>query len=163
MDRKLCISFRTDAHVEYRFQRNERALSSYIVEHPADCVEILEGTEEGYQTEVTPEGWFKLVWNRKNFDGWSCVNYLKTDKLHRRKLGEREVFFFSEKIRIKAEPYFCLWLGGPNGPLSAIKEHSRAVFYGTNGGLTEFRPRELTEEVFRASGTLHIDWYLELI
>jgi hypothetical protein len=89
------------------------------------------------------------------------VDYLVRGRLQPMELEGKPVFRYKEDIQITAEPYFAIWLGGPSGPLSAVKARSSSEFRGVDGRVCVYKPRELVERVFPVSGVLSVDWTLE--
>ena len=159
--RKLNISFNLDRSVEYHFSRNVRPLSQYIIEHPADQVQLLKA-DPGYRATVEANGWLRLSWEDNPMHGWSTVHYRKLDKLLPAFEGQGcEQFIFSEDTRIQARNRFGLWLGSRSGPLSAVGKLSNASFSPSDGRPLAFRPRELEEHIFQTSGMLNVRWVLE--
>jgi len=162
MIRKLGINFRPDRSVDYHFSRDVRPLKSYLIEHPADQVQ-LQNVPSGYRASVDTNGWLLLAWDDSPpLLGWSMLQYRKLDKLlsiDDKQGGER--YRFSEDIRIKAHPRYGLWLGSSVGPLSAVGKLSNALFTSLDGQTRTFRPQQLEEHVFATSGLLQIRWILE--
>lgn len=162
MDRKLTVEFHANRSVEYRFERSDRSLVTYTIEHPAEKVELV-FADVGYEVSITPQGWLRLTWRDNRASGWSRVHYRKREKLAPIVCEGKELLSYNENITIKAETHFGLWLGSPFGPLSAVRGRSSAIFKSVKGAVSHFEPRQLAEFVFRSSGTLQVSWVLEAL
>ena len=162
MDRKLTVSFLDDRSVEYHFSRNERPLRQYVIEHPAEQVQLLQA-DNGYESSKDANGWLRLLWPDNRQNGWSTVHYRKLEKLTPADSKDKFIFSFCEDVRIKSRNCFGLWLGSRRGPMSAVKVRSVATFLEDGGRELQFKPRELEEKVFRSSGLLKVRWTLERI
>lgn len=162
MLRKLSICFRPDRSVDYHFSRYARPLKSYLIEHPADQVQLL-NAPHGYKVSVEANGWLRLTWDDSPpLRGWSIMHYRKLAKLLPVDNEQGcEHNSFSEDIRIKAHPRYGLWLGSSVGPLTAVGKLSNALFTSLDGQTRTFRPQQLEEHVFATSGLLQIRWILE--
>ncbi|MFZ4593915.1 MAG: hypothetical protein ACOYOF_06640 [Verrucomicrobiaceae bacterium] len=164
-------------------------LSRYLVEHPADKVSVTGGqelTNHGYRHSVTPEGYLLLEWDRIREEETRLgrgLNNVKHGRMERIQ-GHPPLWRYTEQFKIKwvaPGDTFELRLHQPNDRISAVKAMSRAEFgMNSHGRLVtqEYRknkwhkgcpgfamamtPAQLSGAVFHCSGTLQVDWVLEL-
>ena len=160
--RKLTISFKENGDVEYAFFRHSKyKLYRYLIEHPFELVEIVGGQDydkDNFKMQKTPEGYMLLTWDKMlSNNGARGITYIKKQFLKK----ENEHLIYKENIKIKCDKpgdRFALWLHSPYSNISALKNESTAVFNGRT-----YKPRELSEIVFRESGILKVNWKLEIL
>lgn len=166
--RHLNINFKENGDVEYHFFRHhsEYKLYKYIIEYPFDKIEIIGGQDynhDNFKIFKMSNGYALLAWDKvKENNSARGINYLKRDYLKKMQHSNGSFTFrYIDEINIKASKTgdtFSLWLHTPFSNISAIKEKSMAIFNGVS-----YKPRELSEIVFRESGVLKVDWELEIL
>lgn len=166
--RHLSIIFRENGDVEYNYFRHhsEYKLYKYIIEYPFEQINIIGGKDynkDNLKYKRMSNGYALLEWDKVKENGVGRgISYIKKDYLKKLQQPDGSLTFgYIENIKIKAlmpGDTFCLWLHFPDAKISAIKKKSTAVFKGVN-----YKPRELSEIVFKETGILKVEWELELL
>lgn len=166
--RHLQIEFLESGDVKYGYFRHHdhTRLCRYLIEWPADRIEILGGQglyEDHLRQTVTPSGFLLLEWDKVSTPGSKSgrgIDYIKKGYLQHPP-NEAEVWHYREQFNVK--PDLSLALHSPWRRINALASRSTAFFQDKDGRAQSFRPRELIEYVFRKPGVLFVDWQMETL
>jgi hypothetical protein len=192
MYRELKIFFSEDCSVNYSFHRSGSPLKSYLIEYPHEKV-LLSETEiikpNNFRKTITPEGFLQLNWDPvSETDQSSEIKKICYEKKGFLSIIQENPLLLQYKETLRIKSGLHLYLHDRHHYISALKKRSKAVFtsattgyvhsccsllYSGRGGCYEEQvkpsdrlyllPTVLADAQFHCSGTLVIDWILEVI
>lgn len=161
--KKLKITFKENRDVWYEISQSHYDLEifSHIVDYPITYIELddIDSIYPIYISEMT-DG--KTLIEIKGSPSEVNLKYVKKEFLQREIINEnKNVLKYCENIQIDVDENlsdFCLQIHSPYSYISAIRKLSTAKFNNHS-----FAPGDLSPIFLKQSGTMEIDWTLEII
>lgn len=161
--RTMKITFKENCDVWYEIKQYEYDLEifSHIVDYPMNKIDLddIDSIYPIYKSE-TADG--KTLIEIKGSPTEINLKYVKKEFLQKEIIdGNKTVLRYCEDIQVNVDENqseFCLQIHSPYSYISAIRKLSTAKFNNYS-----FAPGDLSPIFLKQSGTMQIEWYLEIM